>query len=446
MFKPIEVIKYEGDNSTFIYKHPAEDFNTMSQLIVHESQEAIFFMNGQALDMFGAGRYTLNTQNIPLLNNMLKGLTEGRKGMFHCEVYFINKTTQMSLKWGTDSRVRFIDPDLGLPLEIGASGEMNLKVKDSRKLLVKLVGTMKGIAWEDRSGGFTKSLKDSFRPLISMSVKAHLAKAIKNNRIDILEIDEHLGELSQGLLKEIAPGFEEYGLAIPNFYVTNVLLPEDDPKFQQVRELHALSFDVKMKEATRRKLLEDETTKTEISKHEAQRKLIDESAKAESLRMRGYAEADVMHAQGYDKKDEFQRDVQIAYAQGIGNMGSKGGAGGSTMSDVIGLGVGLAAMGNVAKQAGGVLGELNNPGSSRKTVKCPKCGKEYPEGTKFCGDCGTKLAAAGGDMIICPKCGKPTPKGKFCSECGAKLEATCPKCGHKNAPGTKFCAECGAKL
>lgn len=57
-----EVIKYEGDNSTLIYKHPAEDFNTLSQLIVHESQEAVFFSDGQALDSFKAGRYTLETK------------------------------------------------------------------------------------------------------------------------------------------------------------------------------------------------------------------------------------------------------------------------------------------------------------------------------------------------------------------------------------------------
>ena len=66
-----EVIKYEGDNSTFVWKHPAEDFNTNSQLIVHESQEAIFFMNGQPLDLFGSGRYTLETQNLPILNKII---------------------------------------------------------------------------------------------------------------------------------------------------------------------------------------------------------------------------------------------------------------------------------------------------------------------------------------------------------------------------------------
>ena len=62
MPKIAEVIKYEGDNSTFIWKHPLEDFNSLTQLVVHESQEAIFMMNGQALDLFGPGRYTLKTQ------------------------------------------------------------------------------------------------------------------------------------------------------------------------------------------------------------------------------------------------------------------------------------------------------------------------------------------------------------------------------------------------
>ena len=58
------IIKYEGDNKTFIWKHPVEDFNLGSQLIVHESQEAIFFKDGQALDSFGPGRYTLETQQL----------------------------------------------------------------------------------------------------------------------------------------------------------------------------------------------------------------------------------------------------------------------------------------------------------------------------------------------------------------------------------------------
>ena len=82
MSKIADVIKYEGDNSTFIWKHPCEDFNSLTQLIVRESQEAIFFMNGQALDLFGAGRYTLETQNIPKIGKLLNRTT-GDETPFH---------------------------------------------------------------------------------------------------------------------------------------------------------------------------------------------------------------------------------------------------------------------------------------------------------------------------------------------------------------------------
>ena len=66
-----DVIKYEGDNSTFVWKHPVENFNTNTQLIVHESQEAVFFLNGQPMDLFGSGRYTLQTENLPLLRHAI---------------------------------------------------------------------------------------------------------------------------------------------------------------------------------------------------------------------------------------------------------------------------------------------------------------------------------------------------------------------------------------
>ncbi|MDR3122533.1 MAG: SPFH domain-containing protein, partial [Treponema sp.] len=117
----VQIIKYEGDTDGFIWKHPTEDFNTGSQLIVHESQEALFFLNGQALDLFGPGRHTLETQNIPLIRGILNK-PAGAEAPFHCEVYFINKTEQLSIKWGTDSKVQYMEPVYQFPLQIGASG------------------------------------------------------------------------------------------------------------------------------------------------------------------------------------------------------------------------------------------------------------------------------------------------------------------------------------
>lgn len=431
-----EVIKYEGDNSTFVWKHPSEDFNSLTQLIVHESQEAIFFMNGQALDLFGPGRYTLETQNIPKLGKFLNKTTGGETP-FHCEVYFINKTVQMAVKWGTDSKVRFIEPTFGVPIEIGASGEMNLMVSDSRKLLVKLVGTMNGIAWDEQGQAFSKSLSNSFRPLISTSVKTNLSNCIKSGNMNILEIDEHLQELSAVLRASILPGFEEYGLTIPEFYVTTVVLPEQDPNFKRIRDLHTISLQQKMVEAEttiktaqaearaaitaaeRQAVLEKETTETEVAKRAAERDLIRAQAEAQAMKMSGFAEAEVMKAKGYTEKDVLQAEVQKAYAEGIGNMNISG-SGGGVAGDMIGLGVGMAAAGVVSGPMSEIFKGFGVAQSVEaevaKKMLCPNCNKEIPEGAKFCLECGSKMEMLADNEMICPICGKKTGKGKFCIE------------------------------
>lgn len=460
-----ELIKYEGDNSTFVWKHPSEDFNSLTQLIVHESQEAIFMMNGQALDLFGPGRYTLETQNIPKIGGILKNLIKGKDSPFHAEVYFINKTVQMGVKWGTDSKVRFIEPTMGIPLEIGACGEMNLQVSDSRKLLVKLVGTTNGIAWAADSAGFTKSLQNSFRPLISTAVKANLSSSIKSENIDLLEIDEHLEKLSAKLHDAITPGFEEYGLTIPQFYLTTVLLPENDANFKRLRELHTVSLQTRIiqaealvrstqadAEATvvaaqRKATLEQETTQTEVARREAERQVIEAQAAAQAARMAGLAEAEVMAAKGYNQRDVLAADVQRAYAEGIGNMTINGGSGGSVVGDMMGLGVGMAAAGVVAPQLGEMFKGMNPSApaeASASTAKCAKCGATLPQNAKFCLECGERVVPA--DSIVCPQCGKTVAKGKFCPECGHKFVSNCPKCGAEVPAGSKFCLQCGEKL
>lgn len=443
MSKIAELIKYEGDNSTFIWKHPCEDFNTLTQLIVHESQEAIFFLNGEALDLFGPGRHTLETQNIPKLGKIIEKTVKGKESPFHCEVYFINKTVQMGIKWGTDSKIRFLDPNLGIPLEIGASGEMNLAVADSRKLLIKLVGTMNGIAWDDTGIGFTKSIQNSFRPLISTAVKSKLSSAIKENNINILEIDANLEKLSGILRESIVDDFEEYGLTIPQFYVTNVVLPESDPNFRKMKELHTVSLQTKYLQAEREITLEQELTETEIAKRKAERELIAAQAAAQAAKMAGLAEAEVMRAKGYTEKDVLQADVQKAYAEGLGNMTINGGGGAA--GDMIGLGVGLAAAGAIAPKVGEMFkGFDESSASSAPEAKCAKCGASLPSNAKFCLECGEKVVS--GDSIVCPECGNTVPKGKFCPECGHKFVTVCPKCGKDVVPGAKFCLECGEKL
>lgn len=486
----ISVIKYEGDNSTFIWKHPIEDFNMGSQLIVHESQEAVFFLDGRALDSFGAGRYSLETENMPLLKNFLK-LPTGGQNPFHAEVYFINKTVQMGLKWGTDSRVRFIEPETGIPLDIGASGEMNLQVSDGRKLLIKLVGTSNGLSRQqilravesqdkNGDGDWVTALKGFFRPLIMTTIKTHLATVIKDEKLNIIEIDAELEKLSGALGAKISEGFEEYGLTIPQFYVTNVSLPEDDANFRKIKDLRATQYlGVKEAEvaadvtaAQRKKILEQQQTELEVAKFEAEKKRIAEEMEIELKRKSGLTDAEIMAAKGYNQKDVLQADVQKAYAAGIGQMGANGGGGSGVVSDMMGLGVGLAAMGQVGGQVGDMMkgfavgsnasaeapkadGWKCSCGAEGNTGKfCAECGAAKPElwdcacgakgnKGKFCSECG----ASKPELWDCPHCGAKGNKGKFCSECGKTREVAdtwdC-KCGKKGITG-KFCSECGAK-
>lgn len=473
----VSVIQYEGDNNTFIWKHPVQNFNLGTQLIVHESQEAIFFRDGKALDLFGAGRYTLETGNLPFLQS-LYSLPTNTDTPFQCQVYFINKTVQMALKWGTPDKVRFIDPLTGTPLEIGASGEMNLTVSDSRKLLLKLVGTMNGISWEEGGEGFTKSLQKSFRPLISNAVKTNLSGVIKSNDIDLLEIDEKLDIISDNLKAKILPGFEEYGLTIPQFYVTSIILPEDDPNFKRIRELHTVTLQTRMIqaqagikvaqaqsetlyrteqerskaaiEAARRDAeLQRQLTETEVAKREAERRIIEAQAEAQAMRMQGLTEAEIMQAKGYTQKDVLQADVQKAYAEGIGNM-TINGSGGSAAGDMLGIGIGLAAAGTIAPQIGNMFGGMqpaNQPSSPAQpasdTWQC-SCGNTASG--MFCNNCGSRKPAPA-DTWDCA-CGNKGVVGNFCNLCGAKKPEQpgtwdC-SCGNKGVTGN-FCNLCGGR-
>lgn len=439
----IDVIKYEDENRNLIYKFNVEDFNYGTQLIVHESQEAIFFLDGQALDTFGPGRYTLETQNLPLLSKLYK-IPTGGENPFHCEVYFINKTTQMGIKWGTDSRVRFIEPQTGIPLDIGASGEYNFVISDSRKLLVKLVGTEKalfnGRFVEADTDPWVPAVKEFFRPHLMTTVKTNLSASIKELGINILEIDQHLEALSGSLRSVVSAGFEEYGITVPQFYVNNISLPESDPNYQKLVSLISQSYlGVKEQEiaatiasAERQAILEREKTRLEQSKVEA-----------EIQRIQGFTEAEVMRAKGYDGKDLLDVEVQKAYAEGIGNMGSSGGnGGGSIIGDVIGASVAVNAINPILGKVGGAFGNLGgNEGASAPKDDVWTCSCGVENGGKFCSECGK----AKPELWECPNCGMKC-NGKFCSECGTKRAEswTCPECGKTENTG-KFCSECGFK-
>ena len=408
-----EIIKYEGDNSTFIWKHPSEDFNSLTQLIVHESQEAIFFMNGQALDLFGPGRYTLETQNIPKIGKFLNRTTGGETP-FHCEVYFINKTEQMSIKWGTDSKVQYVEPTYGFPISIGASGEMSLRAEDSRKLLLKLVGT-ENFLGQQKLIGF-------FRAFLMTRVKTYIAQVMKANAINIFEIDENLTLFSDSIKNLLVKDFADYGVALEQFFVTNVLKPDGDRQYEKFKELHFRQY-ADIAEAKLR-----QQTDLIYAQTEAQKVIIDSQAQATKRAQEGYT---------YQQERGFDVATEVARNEAVGQFTNLG----------IGLGTMAGVGGVVAGTVGGAMNDALNQTPAATADTCAKCGAALPANAKFCLECGEKVAPKLPDnMIVCPECGNSVVKGRFCPECGHKFITACPKCGKEIVPGAKFCLECGEKL
>lgn len=459
------IIKYEGDNETLVWKHPIEDFNMGSQLIVHESQEAIFFRDGQALDLFGAGRYTLETQQLPLLEKLYH-LPTDTEGTFHSEVYYINLATQMGIKWGTDSKVRLFDPASGLHIEIGASGEFNIRVNDSRRLLLKVVGTTGSLGQADLlSGG---SGKGTFRALVMTQVKSYLAQAIKESDINILEIDAHLLELSTALRERINEGLADYGLTMSEFFVSRIVTPDDDPNYRRMKEQYAQQYLLVRQEqirqseaeaAAERKAVEAQTAarmKIIGAQGEAEALKIQKAAEAESYRMQAAAEAEEMRMKGYTYQQETARQVGMeAMKNGIG--GGEGGGIIGGIGDLAGLGVGLGAMGSVIGMTKDAIGPLFDAtgqlgrSAADSIVPAPAdvwdcaCGQRGITG-KFCPECGTPRPVSI-EAWDCT-CGQKGLTGKFCPECGARRPAKTDTwdciCGQKGLTG-KFCPECGKK-
>lgn len=456
------IIKYEGDNETLVWKHPIEDFNFGSQLIVHESQEAIFFRDGQALDLFGAGRYTLQTQQLPLLEKIYK-LPTDTEGTFHSEVYFVNLATQMGVKWGTDSKVRLFDPASGLHIEIGASGEFNIRVTDSRKLLLKVVGTTGGLGQEQLLG--IGNGKGFFRSMVMTQVKSYLAQTIKENAINILEIDEHLMALSGALRERINAALDEYGLTMPEFYVSRIVTPDDDPNFRRMKEQYAEQYLLVRQENIRkaeaeaaadRKAVEAQTAarmKIIGAQGEAEALKIQKQAEAEAYRMQAEAEAAEMRMKGYTYQQETSRQVGLeAMKNGLGGGANAAGA----LGDLAGLGVSLGAMGSVIGMTKDALSPMTQDAAQMGAAvgaavaggwDCPVCGHKNIT-TNFCPDCGGKKpeAKTGWD---CAQCGTKNIQSKFCPNCGAKKPEessgwTCPDCGTKDIL-SRFCPNCGAR-
>ena len=399
-----KVIKYEGDNKTFVWKHPIEDFTTGTQLIVRESQEAIFVSDGRILDIFGAGRYTLETANLPLISAIM-GLATHGKTAFSCELYFVNKTEQMAIPWGTDSKIQYIDPIYGFPVKIGACGEMSLSIENSGKLVVKIVGTEQSLSQEQ--------LVEKLRVFVMKHVKSLMSRYITENKINVFELDMHLTAFSEHIHKDLADEFVDYGVDLAKFSVMTIVTPEDDPNFIRFRQLHYRRIN-EVAEAELKQRLDLIAQNTE-----AQKTVIAAEAMARKRSMEDYT---------YQQEHGFEVASKMAENNAVGQFNNIG----------IGLGMMAGIGGTLGRQVGAMAtGAMQTAGNALSSDANQTVAKV--EGTagmsmahkRFCMQCGSQL----------------NPNARFCERCGAKVsaESCCTGCGYVFTNDALFCPSCGKK-
>ena len=220
----IDVVRFDGLKSRdwMIYKYPSDELVYGSQLIVQEGQVALFVRSGAIVGQFFPGTYTLDSDNLPILKELVK-LPFGRKTPFSAEVYFINTTVRLDVNWGTIDPIQLIDPKYFVKLRVRAFGQMGLKVIDSSKLFRTLIGGMQ----QNDLVKFDK-VKEYFRGVLVIKVKSAIADAIIKGGVSALEIAATLEELSEKVKEKITPAFEEFGVNIVNFFIQSINFPDED--------------------------------------------------------------------------------------------------------------------------------------------------------------------------------------------------------------------------
>lgn len=355
----VSVVKYDGSPDVFAWKYPDSELGTWTQLIVNESQQAILFKGGQALDVFEAGRHTLSTANIPFLEALIN-LPFGGQSPFSAEVWFVNKQFNLDVKWGTPSPIQIQDPVYGVFVPVRSHGIFGLQIDDAKRFLVKLVGTLPA---------FTKNdIVRYFRGVYVSKVKDAISTYIVEHKVGILEINMYLDELSDYLRERIAPTMADYGISLTNFYVNDISVPEDDPAVVSLKQTLAKRAEMNI-----------------IGYNYVQERSFDTLEGAATNP--GSGSSDLMGA-----------------GLGLGMGFGMGGGFGSAFADMarnlnpLGQELRCPSCGTAMAQGQKFCGQCGRPASTPPAKPaasarfCTQCGEPMSEGAHFCGRCGMQTS------------------------------------------------------
>jgi len=336
----MDVIQHQDPSGkTLVARWPANgtsDIRLGSQLIVEESQQAVFFRDGKALDTFGPGRHTLATQNIPLLASLF-GIPFGGKSPFQAAVVFVSTKTFMDLKWGTKEPVPFRDQELAM-VRLRAFGKYALRVANAQQFVNGVVGTM-GVYTTER-------LEDWFRDVIV----ARLTDVLGENLTSVFDLPRLYDELAMALKSRVAEDFTKYGVELVDLYMGAITPPEEVQK------------------------------------------LIDERSGMAALGdMNTYLKFKTARAIGDAAQQEGGGGGNVAAGMGMGMGAGMGMMLPGMMREAMQSGQQppAAPAGGAAPAAPAAAGAAAGTGAT--PAFCHNCGQKLPSGSKFCPACGTKI-------------------------------------------------------
>lgn len=368
----IEVIEWLDDTGdTMLYRFPVagQEIKNGAQLIVRESQAAVFVFEGQVADVFTPGKYEIDGGNTPILSK-LGAWKYGFNSPFKSEVYFVNVKQFTDMKWGTSNPVMLRDADFGI-VRLRAFGAYSMRVADPAEFIREVAGTNAHFQTEDIDGQLKRAIVTEF------------SDALGELKIAALDLAAQYKEIGEQIRGKINEDFKGYGLEVTKFYVENVSLP---PEVEAAMDKRASMG-----------ALGDAQTYMQFQAADALRDAAQNEGGGAGL--------------GAGLGAGFAVGGQMA---NVFSQQAAGGTGGGQAASVPCPGCGKANAAGVkfCSDCGGKM-EIAQ-------VPCVKCGANLREGAKFCSECGSTQEKA-----KCSNCEFELAAGaKFCPECGTKTEAS----------------------
>ena len=217
----IDVIEWtDNSQNTMVWKfqnpNNKDEIKNGAQLIVRESQNAVFLLEGEFGDVYGPGRHELVTRNMPIITS-LKSWKYGFDSPFKCDVYFVNTKQFLDQKWGTSNPIMMRDAEFGA-IRLRGFGNYAFRVTDPVKFLKDVFGTNANFKTEDLTGH------------IKRLILSGLTDYIAESKIPALDLAMNYDELGEGTLKKLRSKFSDMGIDITQFCIENLSLPEEVEK------------------------------------------------------------------------------------------------------------------------------------------------------------------------------------------------------------------------